>query len=172
MYFNKFSLFSCFLSWLHIDPAFAYICLFLPASLSPSIPDPCVCPYVSFSSPAFKVKVTARAHMIKIWQFLLHPLNCEFFYDQTLLVHYYKSECCVQGQGHSKISKIQWIFVQMISSESLSLLQPNLVLVTHHHEPDCLPKKWVCCLEGQGHTVKDHIIKIWLYLPNCWSICN
>ena len=38
-----------------------------------------------------------------------------------------KLDCCVQGQGHSKISKCQWMFVQMIFSESLNLLLPNLV---------------------------------------------
>ena len=31
----------------------------------------------------------------------------------------------------------------------------------HHHEPDCLPKRLVWCLQGQG-TVKDHTIKVWL----------
>ena len=44
-----------------------------------------------------------------------------------LIVNYRKPECykkkldCyVQGQGHSKISKCQWMFVQMISSETLT----------------------------------------------------
>ena len=44
-----------------------------------------------------------------------------------LIVNYHKPECfmqkldcCVQGQGHSKISKCQWKFVQMISSELLN----------------------------------------------------
>ena len=32
----------------------------------------------------FKVKVTARANMIKIWQFLLYRLNCWSFCYQTL----------------------------------------------------------------------------------------
>ena len=51
-----------------------------------------------------------------------------------LIVHYHKPECfmkmlecCVQGQGHSKISKCEWMFVQMMSSETLNLLLPNLV---------------------------------------------
>ena len=52
----------------------------------------------------------------------------------SLVVHYHEQECfmekldcCVQGQGHSKISKCQWMFIQLISSESLNLLLPNLV---------------------------------------------
>ena len=51
-----------------------------------------------------------------------------------LIVYYYKPECfmekwdcCVQGQGHSKISKCRWIFVQMIFSELMNLLLPYLV---------------------------------------------
>ena len=50
------------------------------------------------------------------------------------IVHYHKPECfmekldcCVQGQGHIKISKCQWLFVQIISSESLNLLLWKLV---------------------------------------------
>ena len=34
----------------------------------------------------FKVKVTARAYMIIIWQFLLYLLNCWFFGNQTCLL--------------------------------------------------------------------------------------
>ena len=51
-----------------------------------------------------------------------------------LIVHYHKQECfmekldcCIQDQGHSKISTCQWMFVQMLFSESLNLLLPNLV---------------------------------------------
>ena len=51
-----------------------------------------------------------------------------------LIVHYHKPECfmeklscCFDGQGHCKISKYQWMFVQMIFSESPKLLLPNLV---------------------------------------------
>ena len=33
--------------------------------------------------PIFKVKVTERAHVIKIWQFLLYLLNCWSFCNQT-----------------------------------------------------------------------------------------
>ena len=99
----------------------------------------------------FKVKVTARAHMIKIWQFLLYLLNCssvchQTWFDSTLSYHkpecfMEKLDCCVQGQGHSKISKCQWIFVQMIFSESLNLFATKLDVVMHHYEPHCLSKK-------------------------------
>ena len=83
----------------------------------------------------FKVKVTARARIIKIWQFLLYLLNCwSFSTKHGLMVHYHKPEClmkkldcCVQGQGHGKISKCQLLFIQMLSSEMLNLILANLV---------------------------------------------
>ena len=72
-----------------------------------------------------------------------------------LIVHYHKPECfmeklecCVQGKSHSKISRCQWTFVQMIPSEML-----------------------VCCLQVEGHS-EGSFNQIWLFLPyllNCWS---
>ena len=65
-----------------------------------------------------------------------------------LIVHYHKPDsfmekldCCVQGKGHSKILKCQWMFVRIIFSQSL-----------HHYEPDCLSTRLVCCLQGPGHS--------------------
>ena len=62
----------------------------------------------------FKVKVTARAYMIKIWLILLYLLNCWFFGNQTFTIYHRKPEClagnldyCIQGQGHSERSKCQ-----------------------------------------------------------------
>ena len=52
-----------------------------------------------------------------------------------------KLDCCVQGQGHSKISKCQWMFVQMISTETLNLLLPNLI--------------WWCTIMSQIIVQKD-----------------
>ena len=79
-----------------------------------------------------------------------------------MIVHYYKPEClmekvdcCVQGQGHSKIFKMSmnvncpgdhdtfWI------AESFTT---KLSMVILHLESDCLPKRLVCCLQGQGHS--------------------
>ena len=41
----------------------------------------------------------------------------------------------------------------MISSKSPNLLWPNLVWWRIiHYKPDCLPKRLVCCLQGQGHS--------------------
>ena len=83
----------------------------------------------------FKVKVTATALMIKIWQFYcIFWIADPFATKLGLMVHYRKPEClmkkldcCVQGQGHGKIAKCQWLFIQMLSSELLILILPNLV---------------------------------------------
>ena len=57
-----------------------------------------------------------------------------FCTKRGLIIYYHKPECfmekldcCAQGQGHSKISKCQGLFVHMISSESLNLVLQNLV---------------------------------------------
>ena len=68
------------------------------------------------------VKVTARAYMIKIWQFLLYLLNCWLICNQTWFdstasyagVSCGKWDYCVQGLGHSEGSKCQWMFVLMM----------------------------------------------------------
>ena len=31
------------------------------------------------------------------------------------------------------------------------LFTTKLCMVMHHYEPDCLLKRLVCCLQGQGH---------------------
>ena len=41
--------------------------------------------------------------------------------------HMKKLDYCVQGQGHGKIEKCQWLFIQMLSSEMLNLILPNWV---------------------------------------------
>ena len=76
-----------------------------------------------------------------------------------LIVHYYKSECLmnkldcfVQVQDHGKISKCEWMFVQMIFSELLNLFATKLGMVMYHYEPDCLSKRLICCLQSQGHS--------------------
>ena len=61
-------------------------------------------------------------------------------------------DCFFQGQGHSKISKCQRMFAQMILSEWLNLFATKLGMVMHHYEPDCLSKSLVCCLQDQGHS--------------------
>ena len=129
----------------------------------------------------FEFKVTVRAHTIKIWQWLLYLLNCWSFHYQTwLIVHYHKPECfmekldcCVEGQGHSKISKCQWMFVQMISSELLNLLLPNLVWWCIIMSQIVSPRDWFAVFKVKV-TGNDNIIKIWLFniLSELLILCN
>ena len=49
-----------------------------------------------------------------------------------------KWDCCIQGQGHNKGSKCQWMFVQIIFSESQNILLPNLI--------------WWCNFMSQSHV--------------------
>ena len=97
----------------------------------------------------------------------------------ALVVHYHKSEyfmekldCCVQGQGHSKISNCQWMFVQMMFPKSLNLLLPNLAWWCIIMSQIVSQKDWFAVLKVKV-TVKDHMIKIRLliYLLNCLLVC-
>ena len=97
-----------------------------------------------------------------------------------LTVHYHKPECfidkldcCVQGQGHSKISNCQWMLVQMISSEMLNLLLPNLVWWCIIISQNVLQKDWFAVFKVKV-TITDNIIKIclFIYYLNCLFFCN
>ena len=74
----------------------------------------------------FKVRITAKVNRIKIWQFLIFWAVDPFATKLGVIIHFHKLECLmnkfdclVQGRGHSKISKCQWMFVQTMSSEPL-----------------------------------------------------
>ena len=115
----------------------------------------------------FKVRITARARMIKIWQCLLYQLNrWSFCHKLGLMVHYHKPECLMEkgdccGQGHSNILKCQWMFVQVIFSESLNLLLPNLVWWCIIISQIVFQKGW-CIVFKIKATVTDYVIKMWL----------
>ena len=90
----------------------------------------------------FNVKVTTRAYIIKIWLFL----NCwsvcnQTWFDSTASwawVSCGKIGLLLQGKGHNKGSKCQWMFVRMIFSESQNILLLNLV--------------WQCSIMSQRHA--------------------
>ena len=97
-----------------------------------------------------------------------------------LIVHYHKPEClmkkldcCVHGQGHGKISKCQWLFIQMLSSEMLNLILPNLVRWCIIMSQIVFQKYWFAVVKVNA-TVKDHVTKddFLIYLLTCWSFCN
>ena len=107
----------------------------------------------------FRVKVAARAHMIKIWQFLLYLLNCWPFCYQTWFASiYHKPECFYgeigllcsrsRSQQHFKMSMNVCLDIFWITEPFAT----KLGTVMHHHEPDCCSKRSVCGLQGQGHS--------------------
>ena len=80
-----------------------------------------------------------------------------FAYKVGLIVYYHKPEffiekldCFVQGQGHSKIWRCQWLSTWYLLNHWTFYCHINMVM--HHHEPDCLSKRLICCLQCQGHS--------------------
>ena len=118
----------------------------------------------------FKVKITARAHMIKYDNVYYIFWTADPFASKLgLIVHSHKPECfmekldhCVQGQGHSKISECQWMLVQMIFFWITEPFTTKLGMVMHHYEPDFLSKSGFVVFKVKV-TVKDNIIKMWLF---------
>ena len=87
----------------------------------------------------------------------------------AMIVHYHKwkcfmekLDCCVQGQGHRKVSKCQWMTVRMIPSEMLNLLLPNLVWWCIIMSQIVFQKHWFAVFKVKV-TVKDSMIKMWLF---------
>ena len=80
-----------------------------------------------------------------------------------------KLDCCVQGQGHSRISNYQWMFVQMLSSETLNLLLLNLVWWCNIMSQIVFEKDWFAVFKIMV-IVMDNVIKICplIYYLNCW----
>ena len=116
-----------------------------------------------------------------------------FVTKPVMVMQHHKPECsvekwdyCIQGQGHSKASKCQWMFFLMIFSLCVRLCPHNISWTA---EPFFLPNMvwWYittkqCVLWKNWFTIFNvkvtawaYIIEIWpflLYLLNCWSVCN
>ena len=99
----------------------------------------------------------------------------------ALMVHYHKpvsyekigSIQIVQGQGHGKIAKCQWLFIQMLSSEMLNLILPNLVRWCISMSQTVFEKYWFAVFKVKV-KVEDHVTKddFMIYFLNCWSSRN
>ena len=108
-----------------------------------------------------------RAYMIKIWLFYTAG---SFATKLGLIVQHHKPECsvekwdyCIQGQGHSKGSKCQWMFVRMICSEPHNILLPNLVWLCSFISQSVMQKYWFTVFNVKV-TARAYIIKIWVFL--------
>ena len=109
--------------------------------------------------------------------FLQYLLNCWSICNQLgLIVQHHKPESCgkrkmhycIQGQGHSKGSKCQWVIVWMISSELQNIW---CVDASSWARVSCeKEKKKMFAIVKVKVAVGVHIIKLWLfllYLLNC-----
>ena len=105
----------------------------------------------------FKVKVSAWAHLIKIWQFLLYLLNCWSLCYQT----WFDSTLSQARVFYGEIGLLCWrsrsqqMSMNICPDDIFRIAEhftTNLDMVMHHYEPDCLSKILVCCLQGQGHS--------------------
>ena len=114
----------------------------------------------SDSLAIFKVKVKTRARMIKIWQFLLYLLYCWSFCYKTWFngtlslarVSYEEIGLLCSGsrsRQNCKMSMTVYLDAVFWNAEPYTT---KLGTVMQHHEPNCLQKILVCCLQGQGHS--------------------
>ena len=110
-------------------------------------------------------------HMRKIGFYLqghsnwisVHTIKYDYFYymfwtgdfflggDQlSLTVHVHKLKClvkrllcCIQGQGHSEGSELQWTYADW---------SVKLSMVMHHHQPEYHSEIYFCYVQGQRHN--------------------
>ena len=107
----------------------------------------------------FKVKVTARAHFIKILQFLLYLLKCwSFCYQTCSIVLYRKPVSCEKNWMAVVKVKVTAKFQNVL----LKLLLPNLVWLCFIMSLIVFQKDLFAVFEVKV-TVKDQIIKMWLF---------
>ena len=107
-----------------------------------------------------KVKVTARAHMFKIWQFLPYLLNCLIFCYQI----WFDSTLPQARVSYGEIgllcsrSRSQWKFKMLMNVcpddvfWTAKHFGTKLGIVMHHQEPEYCAKRLVGYFQGQGHS--------------------
>ena len=109
----------------------------------------------------FKVKVTARANMIKILLFFSTFSKLLIFFLQPKLVWWYIiiSQSVFgkkKGLLHSR-SRSQWRVKKVnVCPNDIFYTAKHFVMklgvVLHHHEPECMQEKFVGYFWGQGHS--------------------
>ena len=119
----------------------------------------------------FKVKVTVRAHRIKIWLFLLVDLlNCwtadSLATKSGLMVHHHVCVCVWWGEllSRSRLPQKFKILMNVCPDNIFWTAEPfttEVGMMIHHHKPECFSKRLVCCLQDQGHGHSE-----WSYNKN------
>ena len=110
----------------------------------------------------FKVEVTARTHMIKVWLLLLSLLNCWSVCNQTWFCSTasYAGVPCGKKMGllrwRSRSQQRFKILVNVCPDDIFRTTEhfvTNLGMVMQHREPEChAERKKNCYLQGQSHS--------------------
>ena len=129
----------------------------------------------------FKFRVTVKAHLIKYdcfchicWTAYLFATKFNWRYIIISWSALSKNILLFSRSRSQKRFRIPVnVHLDNISSTA-ELSLTNLGMLMHHHGPECLARRLVCCLQVQGHS-EGSFNQIWLFLPyllNCWSFCN
>ena len=131
----------------------------------------------------FKVKVTVKNNIIKIWLF---DILCELLTLLQLKLVWWHIiiRCIVLWKdwiallwSRSKSQKRFRIPVNVHLNDISSATEPSVTkfgMVMQHHGPKYHARRLVSCLQVQGHS-ESSSDEIWLFLPyllNCWSFCK
>ena len=97
-------------------------------------------------------------------------LNLVWFAIISQRVLWKKLDDCIQGQGHSEVSKCQCLSRYLLNRLTFTT---KLGIVKHHHELECMQEDWFAIFKVKV-IARAYMIKIWqfvLCLLNCWSFC-
>ena len=126
----------------------------------------------------FKVKVTAKFWNVNgclsRWYLLNRITFCyqTWYCDAIPWARVHAKKICVL---FSRSRSWQWLIWSTYDSFyyicwTADTLATKLALVVHH-KPECLGKKWVCCVQGQGHSMienENECLSKW-YFMNRWT---
>ena len=125
----------------------------------------------------FKVKVTVKDHIIKIWGFNI--LSDLLILLQLNLVWWHitiKLDCLLKRLDCSVVVKVK-VTLRFKMPVNVHLDDFSLTAepsVMHDPGPEYYARRLVCCHQVQGHSDCSYN-QVWLFLPyllNCWSFCN
>ena len=83
---------------------------------------------------------------------LPNPAMWRIIISQSVYCHVQKMGCSLQGQGHSNwvwVHIMKWQFLLHVLNWSCC---DQLSLTVHVHNLECLLKRLLCCIQGQGHS--------------------
>ena len=127
----------------------------------------------------FKVKVTVKDNIIKIWLFnilsellILLQLNLVCWYIiirwTGLSCEKIGLLCCGPDQDHWKGSEFQWMFIWRVFPQLLNMLSPNLVWWGNIMGQSVVWEDWFAAFKFRV-TVRAHLIQYDCFYHICWT---